>query len=548
MNEARQGAGAGIPGEAGGKVFPARTFLAGAAGFLVSLFLLNLLLTDPTPEMPALAAPGPSMPAFQGLPRRRRPGEIRLFVVGASLTSGYPYQPPGAASYATLLEKGLAALFPGRPVTCRPAAIPALDSPRLVEIVREALRFSPSLVCVALGSNEYANRIFFGRPLVPGGIRGKAEDWFSRARLLFKAAWRLLPGGKVKASREVQARIAGRILRARPGRPGLGGLPVGRPDRRLLLGRLGASMEEMSRACARKGVPLVFLAAAHNLGGSWPWSDLGKAGRKEADRLVAAFRRGTGGGLLPLVESAFRKYPERADLAFLEGLLLTRRGLERKAREAFERARDADGVPMHLTGPVLEKIRETARNLDRPFLDLNLPLARKKDGPIPDPGLFLDYGHLDLEGHRRLALFLARRLSALGLLPPLPAGWTGRFRAAVKAHLAAKITPGSARGARPNLAWANGNFFMLFGNFRDALPLLERAFREGATGSLEADFPFAFNLLFCAYTLAGKADLVRGMPGKEREARLRTVYGRMLRAAREGRLESLVENMMGPGR
>ena len=199
-----------VTGEKEGKspVFPLRTFLSGAAGFLVSLLVLNLLLWDPSPEMPAL---GPSLAAFHGLPPGRRPGEIRVFVVGASLTSGYPYQPAGAGSYATLLEKGLAPLFPGRPVTCRPAAIPALDSPRLAEIVKEALLHDPSLVCVALGSNEYANRIFFGRSLVPAGIRGKAEDRISRARLLFKALWRLLPGGSVKASKEVQARIAGRI-------------------------------------------------------------------------------------------------------------------------------------------------------------------------------------------------------------------------------------------------------------------------------------------------------------------------------------------------
>ncbi|HHI68091.1 MAG TPA: hypothetical protein ENJ97_02065, partial [Planctomycetes bacterium] len=252
-------------GAAPSGTFPAGVFLSGLAGFLVSLLFLNLLLRDPSPEMPALAAPGPSMPAFQSLTPRRKPGEIRIFVVGASLTSGYPYQPPGAASYAALLEKGLRALFPGRPVTCRPAAIPALDSPRLAEIVREALRRDPSVICVALGSNEYANRIFFGRSLVPSGLKDKAVDRISRARLLFKALWRLLPGGKVRASKQVQARIAGRILRARPGRPGLAGLPVGKADRRLLLGRMARAMEEMSRACARKKVPLVFLAAAHNL-------------------------------------------------------------------------------------------------------------------------------------------------------------------------------------------------------------------------------------------------------------------------------------------
>ncbi len=548
MEESIQKPGRGGAGRAMSRVFPLRTFLSGLAGFLVGLLFLNYFLRDPSPEMPALAAPGPSMPAFQGLSPKRRPDEIRIFVVGASLTSGYPYQPSGAASYASLLEKGLASLFPGRTVTCRPAAIPALDSPRLAEIVREALRHDPSLVCVALGSNEYANRIFFGRPLVPARIREIAEDRISRARLLFKALWRLLPGGKVKASRQVQRRIAGKILEARPGKPGLAGLPVGKADRRLLLGRLGRAMEEMSRACAEKKVPLVFLAAAHNLAGSWPWSDLGRKGAKAADRLVGLYRRGETRGLLPRVQSALKKYPDRADLAFLEGLLLEKKGKNREARDAFEKARDADAVPMHRTGPILRRIRESARRLGRPFLDLNLPLAAGRAGGIPGPGLFLDYGHLDLEGHEILALFLARRLSSLKLLPPLPPGWETRFRKKVRAYLDQTITPASLRGARPNLSWANGNFFMLFGNFRDALPLLERAFREGATGSPAADLPFTFNLLFCAYTLAGKESEVVGIPEKERNARFRALYTRMLRARREGRLgEVLGEILDGKG-
>jgi len=529
----------------GEKAFPARTVFSALAGFLLALVFLNLLLPDPSAEMPAIAAPGPSMPAFRGLEARRGPGEIRIFVVGASLTSGYPYQPQGAASYAALLEQGLSALFPGRKILCRPAAVPALDSPRLAELVRRALRFDPSLICVALGSNEYANRIFFGRSLVPADPRGKAEDRISRARLLFKALRRLLPGGKVKASRAVQEKIAGRIFRSRPGKPGLSGLPVERPDRMLLLDRMARSMREMSAACAARGVPLVFLAAAHDLAGSWPWSDLGKGGKAEADRLISLYRKGRRKGLLGAVLRARRDHPGRADLAFLEGLLLEEEGRALRARKAFLEARDADGVPMHLTGPVLERIASTAAALGRPFLDLNAPLGEGRPGNLPDPALFLDYGHLDLEGHLRLALFLARRLSPLGLLPPLPPGWEGIFRSAVDSHISRTIGKESLRKAKANLCWADGNFFMLFGNFRDALPLLEEAFRRGAEGRPGADLPYAWNLLFCAYTLAGKEQEVTGLSEKERAALFRKIYGRLLAAARKGRLHRVLEEIMG---
>lgn len=524
--------------------FPLRRVLETLAGFLGALLAFSLVPFDPADEMPALAAPPRPLPALRGLEGPPAPGERRLFVVGASLAAGYPFQPEPAASFGALLEAGLAPLHPQMRILVRPAAKPALDSPRLAEIVAAVLPARPSLVCVALGSNENSNRVFFGRPLLPRGPVERLIEAATRGRALLRPLQGMLPGGGAPDETAVQGAIADRILKAGPGRPSVEGLPVTLEEQEHLLHRLRRSMGAMHRQAAQAAVPLVFLIAPTNPAGIWPFAVLADAASKDADRLVAAFRKGEREGLAESVAEFLRRAPGRADLHFLQGLLLREQGRQAEADAAFQSAQDLDQAPMHLTSRLAGAIQEEARRLGRPCLDLNVPL-RRAGSSLADPDLFLDHGHLVEQGQLAVALFLAEELARLGHLPPLPRGGARTFRAAAEAHLAARVDPASRRRAAANMDWAVGNYHLLFGNFRDALPRLTRAFQAGHTGDPGKDAPFALHLMFCAYGLAGRTELPAGPDTGE--AYYRGVHSRLVAAAANGCLEALVERVAAGG-
>lgn len=520
------------------KGFPIAALGQILAGFVLALGLVHLLDYDPATELPTASAAGEPDPAIRALAPERGASERRIFCVGASLTAGYPYG--GYASFARQMHVGLEASHPEAEAFVHEYAKPALDSRELATIVDRILeRYDPSLICVTLGSNEFANRIFSGEYLVPPTLLGKIGERASRARVLF----RMLPRtGSLGEESALQKQLQQRIFDAEVGKPVFDALPVPERDTAILVRRMRRMMRRMSRACADKDVPLVFLVAVYGLGGFWPW---GISGEKvpEIDALVRAtwtgFDAQVARGMRPRVESLLERYAQRADLQFLHGMVLREVGELAAARAAFERARDRDTVPMHQTGPMRLAIYDVARELGRPCFALDDAFVT--DGsPLPDVREYLDYGHLSAAGNRRAAAWLVEHLVSLGHLPPMPDGWRVPFEAAARARVAAATSRDDMEEmARPNIAASNANFSMLFGNFRDALPWLETCVSKYVVKH-PTYVPLKAQLLQCVFQMNGNWARWRRLPQSEQAALGGKLDAEIVAASKDGDLWSWI--------
>ncbi|HET6567613.1 MAG TPA: SGNH/GDSL hydrolase family protein [Rhodothermales bacterium] len=83
----------------------------------------------------------------------KQPNTIRVFLLGASTTAGFPYE--YQATPAWLLHDRLAAAFPDKRVEVINTAITATNSYAVLELVRELVRYDPDLFIVYMGQNEY---------------------------------------------------------------------------------------------------------------------------------------------------------------------------------------------------------------------------------------------------------------------------------------------------------------------------------------------------------------------------------------------------------
>ncbi len=476
-------------GRAEGRGSALRAISGLALGFVVATLALSALpVEDPCNALPQL---GFVPPVPEGLPqdlpaaalgeeplfRERKDGETRIFVCGASLTYALPYEPNGAASFATLLEKGYRAVLQRDDFHVRPDAFPAVDSPQVIAEAKKCLAWGATHLLVVLGANEYINRVVYGRALIDDGVLGSVRDRGGRGRILWTALGdrvrsvlpEILHGAPLKAK---AADFTESLERAAPGRPSFSGWPIGAADHELLMQRLRRGMREIARLCAAKGVSLVFVLSVHGFDGAPPWcSEIGSAD-PDVDRLVARVIEAPNPAELPLVLAQLRAKGERADLLYAKALLLRRLGRGKEAHSAFVKAQDLDLAPIHQTSEVRATMRSTAKELGVRLVELNRALEDENGNT--GPGRFLDYGHVDLSGHQRIALFLARELAGKEL-PALPGGHEAEFREAMREQIERKVKKESIQKAKARMALNNGRYYMMMGNFRDALPFLERA-------------------------------------------------------------------------
>ncbi|MCA8970971.1 MAG: SGNH/GDSL hydrolase family protein [Planctomycetes bacterium] len=499
--------------------FPLGAVIAVALGFAMIVLGAHLFAYDPTDELPATSiAPQPHA-RIRALSPKRAAGEKRVFFIGASMTAGYPYT-DGRASYARQMNAGLTAVYGNDDVFVHDYAKPALDSRELVHLVDRVLEdYDPSCVCVTLGSNEFANRIFSGRKLVPSTLLEEIGEHASRARIAFRE----LPTLRIADEEARQAQLRDRLDDAKNLEPLFGALPVGERDAALLTRRLRHRMQHMSDACRAKGVPLVFVVAVYGLGGFWPWGISGPP-VAEIDELVQAtwtdFDAARAREIRPRVEALIEEHGARADVRFLYGTVLRACGELRAARKQFLLARDQDAVPMHQIGMVRDAIQEVAKAQGRACLVLDDAFY----GPgaaLPDTSEFLDYGHLSEAGARRAATWLTRELARLGRVPVLPEGWEKKFTTAAEQYVRASLPPLELALAMPGIAASNTNFSMMFGNFRDALPWLAISVPGYLRHpELTTKIDQKWHLVQCVYQLSGRYEAAQALPDADRTALL----------------------------
>ncbi|MCB9880930.1 MAG: SGNH/GDSL hydrolase family protein [Planctomycetes bacterium] len=466
-------------------------------GFVVTNLAARVLDDDPLAELPQLGVV-PPIPGSLTWPTNvalvpRKTGEERIYFVGASETVAMPYEPLGHVSYANLLGAGLQRVLGRSDVHVRADGGIALDSPQLAEQARKLLQFGdPTSIVLVVGGNEFLNRLPLTEPMRPDGAFARAIDFSGSTVRIFDtvAGWLMRQSfwpGETFAHASGNVSGFDRLVReAAPERPALRGLPIGASDRELMLDRLASVVRGLAASCRERGVRFVLALAPQGYGVQPPWCsalrpsdgvrdlpfDLAKA--LEAGRVKGS----TGMPKLEDIDRAIRAYPERADLRHLRGLSLAHAGDAEAARVAFDNALDLDKAPLHRTRAVVARLEQLARELGHELLRI--------DGAFDGAGvfagedaraLFVDYAHPTIEGHRRIAHWLAR--SALPLLLPgldVRDGLAdGPEFAAGVSTIIASVTERSRVRARGTMFRTVGSYYMCFGNFRDALPVLEES-------------------------------------------------------------------------
>lgn len=523
--------------------FPRRTLLQIAAGLTGGAALWHLLPHDPTAVLNPILGLEDPLALHPELATPRVPGELRVLCLGDSLTFGYPYGLP--ASFAAIAEAGLRAVFPDRRVLVKAIAKPAVDSVQVAAMLEASLAARPDLVLAVVGGNEVGARLFFGKSLTPAGLLEAIADHGTRSRMFFLGLAASAAGASGPADPDLLGGLVARVLDARPGVPVVAGLPVSQGDRAVLTQRARGSLRRMAAAARGAGVPLLFAPSPFDLAGAWPRGMTTLA--RDADRAVFAWQLGQP-PMRSVADALVRHHPGRADVHALLGRVLLAAYEPEAARAAFVLARDLDEAPLHMIGEVEAAIRSEGDALGVPVVDVEadtyLPGTK-----IPDPALFLDPQHWNLDGARRCATWLVGQLLTQGVLASLPDGWRTTFDAAVTAHLDRAVDAERRKGAIAEMARATAAYHMLFGSVRDAaLPLADgvewlASVLPGPDSTVWVDW--ALRLTIATAGAGNRIDEVFGGTPEAKNKRANALTRTMWDAARAGRLRAYVAELVG---
>jgi lysophospholipase L1-like esterase len=336
----------------------------------------------------------------QSFPRVKPPGTFRFFAVGGSITRGTELANPIGDCFTALLGRRLAGPDGSRKVEAINLGGFAYGSYRLTGIVEEVLGYSPDLVIVMCGSNEFLEPRHYADLMEPSDL----------SALL--AASRVVQLGRHLAARlHDGARGPGDDRRYLFSSESVEERYIVRDRREVEATRahFEASLRRMTAACLAAGVPVVLCTEGSNLrhrrpivtttGGSLTIEEI-DAAAAGAEHLL---RQGRAEQALASVRDERAAEPGAAALHFAAARALDALGRHGEAKAAYLLAKDHDGFPHRALSSFNETVRRVARETGVLLFDAEAALMEASPEGIPGSNLFADQCHPNSAGHAIIA-------------------------------------------------------------------------------------------------------------------------------------------------
>jgi lysophospholipase L1-like esterase len=346
----------------------------------------------------------------QSFPRTKPPDTFRFFAVGGSITRGNELGNPREDCFTAQLSRLIAGRRPSLRVEAINVGGAAYGSYRLTGIVEEVLAYSPDLVVVMCGSNEFLEPRHYADLMNPSGLSALLAG--SRVVQLGRhLSARLHDGGRTGGDDRrylfSDEKVEERYIVRDPG------------EIEATRAHYEASLVRMAEACRRAGVPVVLCTEGSNLRHRWPIVTMARGSLSlaqieevvsEAELLLG---RGRADQALAHLREALAKDPGAADLHFASARALDALRRFEEAKAEYLLAKDTDGFPHRALSSFNDTVRRVAREQGVLLFDAEEALMRASLEGIPGGNLFLDQCHPNPAGHALIASGL------LGVVTPL---------------------------------------------------------------------------------------------------------------------------------
>lgn len=359
--------------------------------------------------------------------------EFRVFCLGGSTVYGKPFLADTA--FPKWLELELNARQSEKRVKVVNCGGISYASHRLLHVAREVAQYSPDLIVLATGHNEFLeDRTYYSLK-----SRSETEEWIDHTALSLKTvalARRWLGKDKTESLAPSPDQVAnashvGDVVTRLDDRIGFASFKRDDEWRSRVAQEFDAMLRKIAETCRSADVPLIFVRLGSNLRDCPPFKSEHKPGLSPADERQWRNEFDEGGRLDAVdPEKALKAYQRaeaidgrHAQLQYRIARCLDRLGRTDEAKARYLNAKDEDICPLRMLDEFGAIVANVAEGASVPLLDVQTALDEAAPEGIPGFDLYLDHVHPSIGGHQRIAAELAASAtiaSLPGFTEPLP--------------------------------------------------------------------------------------------------------------------------------
>jgi tetratricopeptide (TPR) repeat protein len=345
-------------------------------------------------------------------------GTYRIFLFGESAAYGDPDPAYGVGRH---LEVLLGERYPETQFEVICTAMTAINSHAILPIARECAELDGDLWIVYMGNNEMvgaygAGTVFSSRaPSLPV-VRGLLALKATRSGQLLSAVLDSIRKDAAPPESWDGINMFSKNLR------------YDDPGRLTAYDNFRGNLEDILKVAGQADIPVLLSTVASNLKDCAPFSSVRSEGLNadQIGRWKEHYSRGQSHEAAGEIAEAIKAYsdaaaidPGFADLQFRMGRCLLHMGDVEQARQAFEMARDYDGLAVRADSRINGIVRAVGKEMateDLYFADAEQVLADVSAQGVSGQEQFFEHVHYTLSGNYQLARVLADEIE--GILPP----------------------------------------------------------------------------------------------------------------------------------
>ncbi|HEX9007535.1 MAG TPA: hypothetical protein VF889_09585, partial [Bacteroidota bacterium] len=350
----------------------------------------------------------------------------RIFCLGESSTIGFPYM--FNASFSSLLRDRLAVLHPGTRIEMVNAGVTAVNSYTVADFTHEIMGYSPDLLIVYMGHNEFCGALGVGSTEMGGASRLAVRAYlslrqFRTVQLLRSLLTMVAPGAKPRFQEGKS--LMEQIVRDPT-------IAYGSPEYETALREFRRNLLEIVETAQDHGVPILLSTLVSNLRDQPPFVPAFAPATPAPlrEKWEQAFREGArleGAGDLA---GAMREYgraigldSSRADAHYRLARCLERgrEGAGETGLREYVLAKDMDALRFRASEDFNGVIRAVAAEKKVPLTDLTRAFIRESPGGVPDSTLFWEHVHPRFRGYFLMAKEFCRSMAAARFMLPASA-------------------------------------------------------------------------------------------------------------------------------
>jgi tetratricopeptide (TPR) repeat protein len=346
------------------------------------------------------------------------PGTFRIFCIGSSASAGWPHPPDEI--YSAYLESALRAAYPGRNIEIHNVSAHAYAAYRSRLILHEVLTYSPDLVIIYAGNNEFVEpRRYATEPHWSDTLGAAASH--SRVYSLLRGS----PLGAWWFPRNtLQPQVVGGVAFEQWSK--IERVPIFLRTEEAQFHKVGEhyafSITSMLEALDDLDVPAILMTLPSNLRDwrphvSLPTDPAKHAGRPHYLAGKAALLKGESAAALEHLQRAVAVSPEHASSHFHLGRALEAAGRHDEAYDSYVQARDRDANPFRTISFLNDILRGIGQRYPKVRLVDLEKLFRGASAPkTPGFDLILDHVHPTKKGNLVIAKAVFDTIAQAGYL------------------------------------------------------------------------------------------------------------------------------------